>query len=141
MKTLQWQWFKAVGFCTVMGSWVTAETQEEKLALADSPAPENAVVAENPQTDPPPTALKADRVRDPRLRKHIIDNIDVFGKNEMPAIYILTPGVEEYEGFLLTRDFSRDEFFMQNIDREEFEMKTYLRDFDEEKKKRDEEKH
>lgn len=78
----------------------------------------------------------ASKVRNPTLRSHLMENIDVFGKNDLPAIYILGPGIEDFEGQLLTRDFVRDPFFMQNIDREEFEMKMWLRgDLDEDKKK------
>ncbi len=81
------------------------------------------------------------KVRNPTLRKHLMENIDIFGKSELPAIYILGPGIEEFEGQLLTRDFMRDNFFMQNIDREEFEMKMWLRgDLDFEPRKKEEEK-
>jgi hypothetical protein len=83
----------------------------------------------------------ASKVRNPTLRGHLMDNIDIFGKNDLPAIYILGPGIEEFEGQLLTRDFARDPFFMQNIDREEFEMKMWLHsDFDEDSKKKEEAK-
>ena len=68
------------------------------------------------------------KVTNPTLKKHLLENIDVFGKNDLPAIYILGPGVEDIEGAILVRDFSRDPFFMQNIDREEFELKVTLRD-------------
>jgi hypothetical protein len=78
-----------------------------------------------------PAAKVDSKVTNPALKKHLMDNIDVFGKSEMPAIYILGPGDEEIEGALLVRDFSRDAFFMQNIDREEFELKVTLRDFSE----------
>jgi hypothetical protein len=67
-------------------------------------------------------------ITNPTLKKHLLENIDVFGKSDMPAIYILGPGVEDIEGAILVRDFSRDPFFMQNIDREEFELKVTLRD-------------
>jgi hypothetical protein len=83
----------------------------------------------------------ASKVRNPTLRGHLMDNIDIFGKNDLPAIYILGPGIEEFEGQLLTRDFARDPFFMQNIDREEFEMKMWLHsDFEEDSKKKEEAK-
>jgi hypothetical protein len=51
-------------------------------------------------------------------------------------------GSEELQGNLLTRDFSRDPFFMQNVDREEFELKVTLRDItgDDEDRKREEAK-
>lgn len=83
----------------------------------------------------------AAKVRNPTLRGHLMDNIDIFGKSDLPAIYILGPGIEEFEGQLLTRDFARDPFFMQNIDREEFEMKMWLHsDYDEDRKKKEEAK-
>jgi hypothetical protein len=88
-------------------------------------------------------AKSESKVTNPALKKHLMDNIDVFGKSEMPAIYILGPGDEEIEGALLVRDFSRDPFFMQNIDREEFELKVTLRDlseFDTDKEKEKEQK-
>jgi hypothetical protein len=84
----------------------------------------------------------AEKVKDPTLKAHLLQNVDIFGKNDLPAIYILMPGQsaeEDIKGSLLTRDFSRDAFFMQNIDREEFELKMTLREFsdndDQEKKK------
>lgn len=87
----------------------------------------------------------ADRVKDAKLKDHLMQNIDIFGKTDLPAIYILMPnsdGSEDIQGNLLTRDFSRDPFFMQNVDREEFELKVTLRevtgDEDNTKKKEDE---
>ncbi len=108
----------------------------DRLALADTPAAE--VEPAKEETAPSPSV--SDKIKDPKLRKHLLENIDVFGKSEMPAIYILAPGLEDYEGFLLVRDFSSDPFFMQNVDREEFEMKTSLRDFHEEDEKDKEKK-
>lgn len=73
----------------------------------------------------------ADKVKDAKLRDHLMSNIDIFGKTDLPAIYILMPnidGSEDIQGSILTRDFSRDPFFMQNIDREEFELKVTLRE-------------
>jgi len=130
----------SLGLFAFLAGFTFADPAEEKLALADAPASETKDVAA--ASAPAPTFNQiSDKVKDQKLRKHLVDNIDIFGKSEMPAIYIFAPGVEEMEGFLLTRDFSRDDFFMQNIDREEFEMKTSLRDFEEEKKgrKKDEE--
>ena len=83
----------------------------------------------------------ADKVKDAKLKDHLMQNIDIFGKTDLPAIYILMPnsdGSEDLKGSILTRDFSRDPFFMQNIDREEFELKVTLRDIngdDDEKRK------
>jgi hypothetical protein len=73
----------------------------------------------------------SERIKDKKLKDHLMTNIDIFGKSELPAIYILMPGTngeEEIQGSIITRDFSRDAFFMQNIDREEFEMKVTLRE-------------
>jgi len=83
----------------------------------------------------------ADKVKDAKLKDHLMQNIDIFGKTDLPAIYIFAPGTdgsEELKGSILTRDFSRDPFFMQNVDREEFELKVTLREIspdDDEKKK------
>jgi len=75
----------------------------------------------------------AERTKDARLRDHLMRNIEIFGKTDLPAIYILMPNInaeEEIIGSIVTRDFSRDPFFMQNIDREEFELKVTLRGSD-----------
>ncbi len=77
------------------------------------------------------------KMKNQTLKDHLLNNIDIFGKNDLPAVYILAPGEfadEEIKGQLLARDFSRDPFFMQNIDREEFELKLTLRDFEEDEK-------
>lgn len=80
----------------------------------------------------------ADKVKDQKLRDHLMSNIDIFGKTDLPAIYILMPntdGSDDIQGSILTRDFSRDPFFMQNIDREEFELKITLREINGEEDK------
>jgi hypothetical protein len=77
------------------------------------------------------------KVKNQTLKDHLMQNIDIFGKSDLPAVYILAPGEfadEEIKGQLLARDFSRDPFFMQNIDREEFELKMTLREFQEDEK-------
>jgi hypothetical protein len=84
----------------------------------------------------------ADKVKDAKLKDHLMQNIDIFGKTDLPAIYIFAPsadGSEDLKGSILTRDFSRDPFFMQNVDREEFELKVTLREIspDDEKKRED----
>src|SRR3990172_4103115 len=111
--------------CAVL---LAASVASEPLALAES----TAAGVEPVREEAVPAPAVSEKIKDAKLRKHILENIEVFGKSDMPAIYILAPGLEDYEGFLLVRDFSRDPFFMQNIDREEFEMKTYLREFHEE---------
>ena len=83
------------------------------------------------------------KVKNEALKAHLMENIDIFGKTDLPAVYILAPGEfadEEIKGQLLARDFSRDPFFMQNIDREEFELKMTLREFQEDDKAAEAEK-
>jgi hypothetical protein len=58
--------------------------------------------------------------------KHSLSNIDIFGKSELSAIYILNSEMET-EYLLLDRDFVHDEYFFQNISREEFENKIFYR--------------
>jgi hypothetical protein len=87
----------------------------------------------NVRADEAEVRAAADRTKDAKLKAHLMENIDIFGKTDpdLPAIYILMPntdGSEEIQGSILTRDFSRDPFFMQNVDREEFELKVVLRE-------------
>ncbi|MDB5106860.1 MAG: hypothetical protein JWP91_4549 [Fibrobacteres bacterium] len=85
----------------------------------------------NARADEAEVRAAADRTKDAKLKAHLMENIDIFGKTDLPAIYIFMPnadGSEEIQGSLLTRDFSRDAFFMQNVDREEFELKVTLRE-------------
>jgi|GEM_PF-3705174 len=125
----------SVALSSVTGDEPTRAAVAES-AVAPEPAPKTVTAAAEAADREEQKAEINSKVRNPTLQKHLLENIDVFGKSEMPAIYILGPGIEEFEGQLLTRDFSRDPFFMQNIDREEFEMKMWLRgDLDEDKKK------
>ncbi len=95
----------------------------------------------NAQADEAEVKAAAERIKDQKLKDHLMTNIEIFGKTDLPAIYILNPSgpdEEDIKGSLLTRDFSRDDFFMQNVDREEFEMKVVLRELngdDDNKKK------
>lgn len=84
----------------------------------------------------------AERIKDLEQKKkdHLMNNIEIFGKSDLPAIYILMPGGsgdEDIKGSIITRDFSRDPFFMQNVDREEFEMKVVLREINGDDKEKD----
>lgn len=99
----------------------------------------------NARADEAEVKAAADRIKDTQLKKHLIDNIAIFGNNDLPAIYILNAGAsadEDIKGSIITRDFSRDPFFMQNLDREEFELKVTLREIngDDNDKKKDEAK-
>ncbi len=95
----------------------------------------NVVFAEDSADKPPSSASE-------KSKAHLMNNIDIFGKTDLQAIYILMPsGIddEDIKGSLITRDFSRDPFFMQNVDREEFEMKVTLHEIngDEDEKKKE----
>lgn len=91
-----------------------------------------AALGTNARADEAEVRAAAERTKDAKLRDHLLRNVDIFGQTDLPAIYILAPsnGEEEIMGSIVTRDFSRDPFFMQNIDREEFELKVTLRDSD-----------
>lgn len=95
------------------------------------------LAAAGAQADEAEVKAASAKVTNQALKDHLLQNIDIFGKTDLPAIYILAPGEfadEEIKGQLLARDFSRDPFFMQNIDREEFELKLTLREFQEDEK-------
>ena len=50
-------------------------------------------------------------------------NVDIFGSLDVQSYYILWDNVdlsEDMKKLMTTRDFARDEFFMQNIEREQF---------------------
>ena len=64
-------------------------------------------------------------------------NVDIFGDGAIGTYYILWDQVDlsdEMKKMMTTRDFARDEFFMQNIDREQFEQERLLQLFEDRKK-------
>lgn len=64
-------------------------------------------------------------------------NVDIFGSLDVGSYYILWDYVdlsEDIKKLMTTRDFARDEFFMQNIDREQFEQERMLQLFEDRKK-------
>jgi hypothetical protein len=96
-----------------------------------------AALAVGVSADEAEVKASAAKVKNQTLKDHLLQNIDIFGKMDLPAVYILAPGEfadQEIKGQLLARDFSRDPFFMQNIDREEFELQMTLREFAEDDK-------
>lgn len=106
-------------------------------ALAMGLAAAGAKAAESDEAEKAEVKAASAKVTNQALKDHLMQNIDIFGKSDLPAVYILAPGEfadEEIKGQLLARDFSRDPFFMQNIDREEFELKMTLREFQEDEK-------
>lgn len=63
-------------------------------------------------------------------------NVDIFGSLDVQSYYILWDDVdlsEDMKKMMTTRDFARDEFFMQNIDREQFEQERMLQLFEDRK--------
>ena len=67
----------------------------------------------------------------------IILNVDIFGSLDVGSYYILWDMVdltEDIKTLMTTRDFARDEFFMQNIDREQFEQERILQLFEDRKR-------
>lgn len=64
-------------------------------------------------------------------------NVDIFGSLDVGSYYILWDYVdlsEDIKKLMTTRDFARDEFFMQNIDREQFEQERMLQLFEDKKR-------
>ena len=67
----------------------------------------------------------------------ILLNVDIFGGLGVGSYYILWDQVdlsEDIKKMMTTRDFARDEFFMQNIDREQFEQERMLQLFEDRKR-------
>jgi len=64
-------------------------------------------------------------------------NVDIFADGMVGSYYILWDEVdlsEDIKKMMTTRDFARDEFFMQNIDREQFEQERMLQLFEDKKR-------
>ena len=64
-------------------------------------------------------------------------NVDIFGSLDVQSYYILWDRMEisdDLKKMMTTRDFARDEFFMQNIDREQFEQERMLQLFEDRKR-------
>ena len=67
----------------------------------------------------------------------ILLNVDIFGSLDVQSYYILWDNLdlsEDLKKMMTTRDFARDEFFMQNIDREQFEQERMLQLFEDRKR-------
>lgn len=64
-------------------------------------------------------------------------NVDIFADGMVGSYYILWDNVdlsEDIKKMITSRDFARDEFFMQNIDREQFEQERLLQLFEDKKR-------
>jgi hypothetical protein len=65
-----------------------------------------------------------------------LGDIDIFGQGAIGSIYVLWDNVDltiEVKKSIQEKSFATDEFFMQNIDREQFEQERILRLFQDEK--------
>ena len=63
-------------------------------------------------------------------------NVDIFADGFIGSYYILWDNIdlsEDIKKMITSRDFARDEFFMQNIDREQFEQERMLQLFEDRK--------
>ena len=68
---------------------------------------------------------------------HILLNVDIFGQAAVGSYYILWDNLDlsdEMKTILTSRNFAKDEFFMQNIDREQFEQERVLQLFEDQKR-------
>jgi hypothetical protein len=69
-------------------------------------------------------------------KNNTFGDIDIFGQSAIGSVYILWDNVDivlEIKKSIQEKSFATDEFFMQNIDREEFEEERILKLFDGEK--------
>lgn len=65
-----------------------------------------------------------------------LGDINIFGENAIGSMYVLWDNVDlaiEVKKSIQEKAFATDEFFMQNIDREQFEEERILRLFDDNK--------
>jgi hypothetical protein len=77
------------------------------------------------------------RAVDTTQSNSIVLDVSIFGDGAIGSYYILWSDVDlsdEMKQILTTRDFARDEFFMQNIDREQFEQERLLQLFEDKKR-------
>ena len=64
-------------------------------------------------------------------------NVDIFADGFVGSYYILWDNVdlsEDIKKTIQSRNFAKDEFFMQNIDREQFEQERMLQLFEDKKR-------
>ena len=64
-------------------------------------------------------------------------NVDIFADGFVGTYYILWDNVdlsEDIKKTIQSRNFAKDEFFMQNIDREQFEQERMLKLFEDKKR-------
>lgn len=77
------------------------------------------------------------RMVDSSQANSITLDVSIFGDGAIGSYYILWSDMDlsdDMKQLLTTRDFARDEFFMQNIDREQFEQERLLQLFEDKKR-------
>lgn len=65
-----------------------------------------------------------------------LGDVDIFGQGAIGSIYVLWDNVDlntDVKKTIQEKSFATDEFFMQNIDREQFEQERLLRLFEDQK--------
>jgi len=69
---------------------------------------------------------------------NLLEGVDILGDNNIATMYILWDSFQDFDIQIKeqidTRNLAMDEFFMQNIDREEFEQERMLQLFEDRKK-------
>ena len=78
-----------------------------------------------------------ERCQDVLMARVGLGNVDVFGQAAVGSYYILWDNLDlsvEMKNILTSRNFAKDEFFMQNIDREQFEQERVLQLFEDKKR-------
>lgn len=81
------------------------------------------------------TTNNADRALD-TTKNTTLGDIDIFGQGAIGSIYVLWDNVDlnvDVKKSIQEKSFATDEFFMQNIDREQFEQERLLRLFEDQK--------
>lgn len=76
-------------------------------------------------------------VADTSKSNNVILNVNIFGEMPVGSYYVFWDDVDlsmEMKKLMTTREFAKDEFFMQNIDREQFEQEHMLMLFEDQKR-------
>lgn len=76
-------------------------------------------------------------VADTSKANNIMLNVDIFGDMPVGSYFIFWDDMDlsdEMKKLMTTREFAKDEFFMQNIDREQFEQERMLMLFEDQKR-------
>jgi hypothetical protein len=70
-------------------------------------------------------------------QNNVLEGVDIIGENGIGSLFILWDALdlsEDMKKQMSTRNLASDEFFMQNIDREEFEQERVLMMFEDRKR-------